>query len=76
MRILARVTEVILRSMRAKPAVPLQAYQVEVDILTHAARSRDKPVDDIDATSCVIGRQQQPSKQLDETINDQINDPM
>jgi hypothetical protein len=57
MRILTRVTEAILRSMRAKPTVPLQAYQVEVDILTHAARNRDKPVDDIDCTQCVIGPQ-------------------
>ncbi|HWO39566.1 MAG TPA: hypothetical protein VNO32_63145 [Candidatus Acidoferrum sp.] len=53
---LERVVRAILRSMRAKPAFPLQAYQAEVAVLTHAvaARSHEKP-DDADTTVCIIG---------------------
>jgi hypothetical protein len=45
--------------MKAKPVLPLAAYQVEAAILAHAreALSGDKPIDDIDSTQCIVRRQ-------------------
>jgi hypothetical protein len=59
---LERVIQALLRSMRARSVLPLQSYQVEVDILAIAARNRHKPNEEITATNCVIGPNK-PTKQ-------------